>query len=182
MKTTNKYGKEVYLPDIKDTKPELMIEGILKELDVNYRKQFFFDIKGIRNKKFDFAVFNDDGLAYLIEFDGPPHYSADFYIQSGNREERARCHVARTMILAAEKDRIANERNAPLLRINYLQIEELRSLIKAYTWVFIDNAQESAKEISMVQMFDKYGWDFNYVKPSEMSKKEEAFLTERDSL
>lgn len=42
-----------------------------------------------------------------------------------------------------------------------------------------DNANEKAKEISMVKMLDKYGWDFDYVRPSETTKAEEVFLNER---
>ena len=31
----------------------------------------------------------------------------------------------------------------------------------------------------MVKMLDKYGWDFDYVQPSTLTKAEESFLKDR---
>lgn len=180
MKTViNKYGKKVFLPDCADTKPEKEIASFLDEIGVAYKTQFFFDEKGLRSKKYDIAVMNADEVAFLIEFDGPCHYDPNFYIESGNREERAICHVVRRMIADAEKDKIALSKGVTVLRTSYLQLEVLKELILSYIWVFVDGDKESAKEISMVNMFDKYGWTFDYVQPSSLSKEEQAFLEER---
>ena len=79
----------------------------------------------------------------------------------------------------AEKARIALDKGMPLLRINSLQERSVRDLILSYVWTFIDNSNEQAKEISMVKMLDKYGWDFDYVQPSTLTKAEESFLKDR---
>ncbi|MBQ6451733.1 MAG: hypothetical protein IJJ29_07400, partial [Solobacterium sp.] len=39
----------------------------------------------------------------------------------------------------------------------------LRDLIISYIWEFCDETNEKTKEVSMVKMLDKYGWDFDYV-------------------
>lgn len=57
---------------------EFVIEKILKENQQNYIKEYSFtDLKGSRGGKlrFDFAVFENNTLSYLIEFDGRQHYT-----------------------------------------------------------------------------------------------------------
>ena len=56
---------------------EMEIETILQENDINYSKQYSF--KGLLSPKdgllrFDFAVFKDNKLSHLIEFQGEQHY------------------------------------------------------------------------------------------------------------
>ena len=58
---------------------EKYIEGILKQHNYNYIKEYTFeDLVSDKNNKyklrFDFAVFKNNKLAYLIEFDGRQHY------------------------------------------------------------------------------------------------------------
>ena len=58
---------------------ENYIEGILKQHNYNYIKEYTFeDLVSDKNDKyklrFDFAVFKNNKLAYLIEFDGRQHY------------------------------------------------------------------------------------------------------------
>lgn len=81
--------------------------------------------------------------------------------------------------MIAEKDAIAVKHGVPLLRINEMHRDIMRDLILSWLWQFCDQADEKAKEISMVKMLDKYGWDFEYVRPSETTKAEELFLNER---
>ena len=57
---------------------ELEIERILKENKVVYQKEFTFnDLRGQEGSllRFDFAIFENEILSYLIEFDGEQHYS-----------------------------------------------------------------------------------------------------------
>ena len=50
---------------------ERIIESILKENNVEYKKQYSFDDCKYKNKlKFDFAVLKNDELLFLIEYDG----------------------------------------------------------------------------------------------------------------
>lgn len=180
MKAINKYGIEINLPGRKDTRPERLIETILHELGLNYQMQFYFDETGLRRKKFDAAVLGSDGKpSLLIEYDGAEHYDEEFFKDLGNRPERNKAHVVKVNLGDAEKAKIALEKGIPLLRINSLQEQNIRDLILSYVWTFVDNENEAAKEISMVKMLDKYGWDFDYVQPSELTKAEEQFLKDR---
>ncbi len=56
---------------------EKMIENILKELNIAFEKQFVFpDLKGdFDNLRFDFALFKDENLICLIEYQGEQHYN-----------------------------------------------------------------------------------------------------------
>lgn len=56
---------------------EQQIEKILKEQKISYQKEFIFSDLVSENNiplRFDFAVFENDKLAYLIEYDGEQHY------------------------------------------------------------------------------------------------------------
>lgn len=177
--TTNKYGQTIVLPNKEDTGLERIVESVLVEAGADYIKQFAFDKTGLRAKKFDFAVIKNRQIAFLIECDGAPHYTEEYYVSCGNRECRAKAHLVKRHLGDAEKDAIAVRHGLPLLRVNEMHRDIMRDLILSWLWEFCDQADEKAKEISMVKMLDKYGWDFEYVRPSETTKAEEIFLNER---
>lgn len=177
--TTNKYGQTIVLPNKEDTGLERIVESVLIEAGADYIKQFAFDKTGLRAKKFDFAVIKNRQIAFLIECDGAPHYTEEYYVSCGNRECRAKAHLVKRHLGDAEKDAIAVRHGLPLLRVNEMHRAIMRDLILSWLWEFCDQADEKAKEISMVKMLDKYGWDFEYVRPSETTKAEEIFLNER---
>lgn len=177
--TTNKYGQTIALPPKDNTKLEKEVEAVLREIGADYIKQYAFDETGLRAKKFDFAVINCGRIAFLIECDGAPHYKEEYYVNCGNRECRAKAHLVKRHLGDAEKDAIAVKHGHPLLRINEMHTGIVRDLIISWVWQFCDYSNEKAKEISMVKMLDKYGWDFEYVRPSETTKAEEVFLNER---
>jgi hypothetical protein len=55
---------------------ELKIITLLEENLIEYKTQFSFDdLRGVGNRKlkFDFAIFNNNSLSYLIEYDGEQH-------------------------------------------------------------------------------------------------------------
>lgn len=94
---------------------ELHIEKLLKENQVNYQREFSFnDLVSENNKplRFDFAIFENNKLSYLIEYDGEQHYSTK---TDGLWKD--------TMIKRQERDRIKNEyaltHKIPLYRIPY---------------------------------------------------------------
>ncbi len=177
----NKYGKIVHLPDTKNTFLENEVEHVLEELGVDYQKQYSFDEKGIRRYKYDFAVMDNGLPKLLIEADGEPHYSPDFFRSTGVRDCRCDAHVVKTMMSDANKDRIAAQKNIPLLRIRKEHLDNLRRLLISYIAITVDGISYSdCPEAAMVMAMDKYGWDFEYVYPSELSRKEEAFLLERE--
>ena len=54
---------------------EFIIEKILKENNVQYIKEYTFDDLQVINKlRFDFAIFRNNQLQFLIEFDGRQHF------------------------------------------------------------------------------------------------------------
>ena len=180
IETVNKYGQNILLPPKDDTKLEKLVSDTLNKIGVEYDCQFAFDETGLRAKKYDFAVKDRDRIAFLIECDGAPHYKEEFYVSCGNRECRAKAHLVKRHLGDAEKDAIALKHRLPLLRINDQHRDIVRDLVLSYIWEFIDQANEKTKEISMVKMLDKYGWDFEYVEPSELTKAEKEFLKDRN--
>lgn len=177
----NKYGKRITLPD-QTAQGEQLLEDILKEAGLNYKMQFFFDEKGLRTKKYDAAVLHKSGEpAFLIEFDGREHYDPGWYEALGTRPERCQMHVVKANINEAKYTRVALMHGLPVLRVSYNHLKVLRDLILAYAWTFIDEANPGdPQEVSAVKMLDRYGWDFDYVEPSEPGKTEAAFLRERE--
>lgn len=65
---------------------EEQIKQILEENHINYLKEFSFDDLCGDNKKlrFDFAIFVNDELKYLIECQGPQHFSSVNYFGGNN--------------------------------------------------------------------------------------------------
>lgn len=179
LQTINKYGQSVSLPAKDDTQLERLVANMLDEIGVEYDRQFAFDETRLRAKKYDFAVKDNNHIAFLIECDGAPHYKEEFYVSCGNRECRAKAHLVKRHLGDAEKDAIALRHGLPLLRINDQHSDIVRDLILSYVWEFIDQANEKTKEISMVKMLDKYGWDFEYIEPSDQTKAEREFLKDR---
>jgi hypothetical protein len=58
------------------SKGEEKIAKLLQENNIPFKKQYTFDnCRGINNGKlrFDFAIFNENGLSHLIEYDGWQH-------------------------------------------------------------------------------------------------------------
>lgn len=176
----NKYGKEIDLDALRHSAGEDKLKKLLPEFGVKWREQFAFDETGLRRHKYDAAVFREDGsLAFLIEYDGAPHWSAEWYEKAGTRPERCRMHVAKQMLSDAYKAEIAAKKGIPLLRINPMQDKEMHSLLVSWIWRFVDGDVHKSNEINAVKMMDKYGWEFSYIPPSEPSKDEARFLDER---
>lgn len=176
----NKYGKEIDLDALRHSAGEDKLKKVLNEIGVCWTPQWAFDQTGLRRSKYDAAVFRPSGeLAFLIEYDGAPHYDPEWYEKAGVRPERCRMHVVKQMLSDANKARIARDAGIPLLRISSVQDSEMRSLLLCWVWTFVNKETDRCTEISAVTMFDKYGWDFEYVSPSEPSKTEAAFLESR---
>ena len=102
---------------------EEVIRNILEKQNINYQREYTFD--DLRNPmtnhllRFDFAVFENSQLAYLIEFDGRQHFTGPEagWTQSSSLEE------------IQYRDKLKNEycakRNIPLKRIAYSELSNL---------------------------------------------------------
>lgn len=67
---------------MKNISSSIIIETLLKELDVNYQKEYSFkDLRGdTLPLRFDYAILNDTKVKCLIEYQGKQHYSPiDFF-------------------------------------------------------------------------------------------------------
>ena len=92
---------------------EDLIDRHLKSLNVDYKKQYVFsDCFYKKPLKFDFAVFNDDKVSLIIEYDGRQHYyPVDFFGGQKGFDDTVR----RDKI----KDEYCKLHNIPLLRLKY---------------------------------------------------------------
>ena len=75
-------------PSCKLSKGEKEINFILKENNINFKRQYYFkDLKHKSKLKFDFAILNDHNqLLYLIEFNGEQHYKFNTYFHKSAKD------------------------------------------------------------------------------------------------
>ena len=108
---------------------EIEIENFLKEKQINFISEYSFD--NLRspnsNKKlrFDFAIFKNNNLDFLLEYDGEQHFKPIEYF--GGQEE----YIKRT-IYDNLKFLYCQNHNIPLYRIYYNKEtkEELNKILK----------------------------------------------------
>lgn len=101
---------------------EHLIEKILQQNNINYIKEYTFkDLLSEKGKlyRFDFAIFKNNKLDFLIEFDGRQHYTGP----EGEWKERY------TLDDIQRRDKIKNDycinNNIILKRIPYFQINQI---------------------------------------------------------
>ena len=103
---------------LKQSHGELMVEQYLIEKNIQYKKEYCFSdllSKKGGHLRFDFAIFNNNELIYLIEFDGSTH----------NLEHLNGWLTKEKVLLQQENDEIKNtycqHNNLNLIRINSLK-------------------------------------------------------------
>lgn len=97
------------------SKNEGRIADILKELKINFKEQYTFKdlISGRVGDRliFDFAVFNDNTLLYLIEYDGQQHFNERHaWTTDGFKTTQRNDHL---------KNQYCFDHSIPLIRIPY---------------------------------------------------------------
>ena len=171
--TINKYGKEVVLPPQTGSVGVRRITASLDECGIPYEEEYRIDADGCRRSPFDIAVLKDGQPKLFIEYDGEDHYEIDFYLRTGVRPERCKAHVVKSAIADAKKNAIAARFGIPVLRINPLPDEMLRDRILSWVEVFVNVADtRKGNEVIMIDMLERYGFDFDYIPPSDMSRAE----------
>lgn len=115
--TPIKYNK------INRSKGEYKIRQYLKDKEITFEEQYsFVDCKDKHLLAFDFAIFKDDILIGLIEFDGQHHYYAiDFW---GGEE-----YLASVMRRDKIKNEYCKKNNIPLLRVPYWEEENIDNIL-----------------------------------------------------
>lgn len=102
---------------------EEKIKMILDENNINYIQEYHFD--NLRNSlsnrmyRFDFAIFKNNQLAYLIEFDGKQHFSGP---EASQKKTRTLEEIQQA---DEEKNNYCKNNNIILKRIPYFKISEI---------------------------------------------------------
>lgn len=121
--------RESRCPKCRNTsKGEIHISNILDDFKIKYIPQY--KLNGCKNKKslrFDFAIFKDDELYCLIEFDGRQHFEPVIF---GNQTY---LDSIENFKATKENDYIKNKycenNNIRLLRIPYKDMKSIRSIL-----------------------------------------------------
>lgn len=105
---------------------EMLIENYLKKIYCDYRTQYI-DLR-CRDKRalpFDFAIFSDNSLFGLIEFDGIQHFEP--VDKFGGFEG-----FEKTIYHDKIKTSFCNNNNIPLLRIPYFLEDEIEDMLRDF--------------------------------------------------
>lgn len=116
------------------SKTESLIGNILKSYTCDYKTQYIFeDCVYIGKLRFDFAVFKNQKLIFLLEYDGQQH--SEIVNFSGDKE-KAKKDFEALQVRDRIKDKYCADHNIPLYRIDYKEnnhIEEtLNSILNQY--------------------------------------------------
>lgn len=70
------------------------IEKILKKNNIKFKRQFSFsDLRDKQPLKFDFAIFKNNNLLFLIEYNGEQHYDKTSYYYSNILEKHDKMKI-----------------------------------------------------------------------------------------
>lgn len=106
------------------SKGEYKIEEYLIKNNITYRKQYrFTDCKFHRRLSFDFAIFKDDKLVYLIEYDGRQHY--EIIRAFGGLDGFIDGKIRDTI-----KNEYCKNNNIKLIRIPFTEINNIENILR----------------------------------------------------
>ncbi|MDT9337765.1 hypothetical protein P3F01_15505 [Clostridium perfringens] len=107
---------------------EIEIQNYLDKNNIHYEREFKFDdLKDKGFLRFDFAIFKDDQLVCLIEFDGEQHYKIKNF--GGISHEKALKKFNETQKRDNLKDKYCKEKNISLTRIHYTQFNDIKKIL-----------------------------------------------------
>lgn len=93
---------------------ELKIKQLLDSHNIEYKSEYIFE--DLPNRRYDFAIFKDNQIVHLIEFDGEQHYIETPFFKTTLKEQQD---------IDKEKTNFAISKNIPLTRIPYWKRETL---------------------------------------------------------
>lgn len=112
-----------------ESKGESRIRKVLTDLKLDFSKQYrFTDCRGEKYPlPFDFAVFKNGNLIFLIEYDGEQHFKPINF--NGISDEKAL--IAHQVVKKHDliKDKYCNSNNIKLIRIPYYEYENIFNII-----------------------------------------------------
>lgn len=101
------------------SKGEEKVNQILTELGISFRQEYsfkdFYTTKG-HPYRFDFAIFEDNQLKYLIEYHGKQHYKDGWKDKESLEEIQKRDNI---------KEQYCKEHNIPLIIIPYTDLSQI---------------------------------------------------------
>ena len=146
VKSTKYSGEEMF--------PRQRILDIFKSLHVMCKFRPCVLKPGFGNYQFDFGVYRkQDDLAFLIEYEGPRHYDVEL---------SSPMDIVYGYMANVKKTQAIAQAGLPVLHINKFHLPVLPDIFRVWVWQFIDNLKIRNKYISMIMMYDKYGWTFSH--------------------
>lgn len=107
---------------------EIEIQKFLEKSNLKYEREYSFDDLIYKDKlRFDFAVFNENKLLCLIEFDGIQHFKPKNF--GGISMEEAIENFKVIQKRDKMKDNYCKKKEINLIRIHYTQINEIEDLL-----------------------------------------------------
>lgn len=116
-------------PKCTSSKQENVIENYLVAENIKYEKQISFeDCKNVNKLKFDFGIYKENKLLFLLEFDGEQHFKPSMFGGKESGEEK----FARTKLNDEIKNEYCLKNGITLRRIHYRQNtkKELDKILK----------------------------------------------------
>lgn len=115
-----------------DSVGEMKISQILLKNGLNFKKEITFeDCRDKHPLPFDFGIYDkDDKLLCIIEYDGKQHFEPIRF--NGMTPERAKEAFEIGQIHDKQKNNYCTDKNIPLLRIKYTQIDMLDKIVEHF--------------------------------------------------
>lgn len=108
----------------KKSYPEQEIEDVLIKNHVDFKTQYIFkDCKNVSYLRFDFAIFKNNSLVFLLEYDGEQH----FYPVT--KYEKAQERLEETKYNDNIKNKYCKDNNINLKRIDYTKKKKLEQVV-----------------------------------------------------
>jgi hypothetical protein len=105
------------------SKGEFAVKNCLEEINIDFEMEYRIEECKYKSQlPFDFAIFNEEELALLIEYDGELHYKSS-EIFGGDET------LAITKLRDGIKTQYCIDNNIPLLRIPYWDFDNIESII-----------------------------------------------------
>lgn len=129
---------------------EQLISKYLQDNGYSFIKEYYFnDLKGEKEPlRFDFAIFNNNKLQYLIEFQGAQHFIYEEYFGSYDK-------FLLNQKYDKDKEEYCNKYSIPLLKI-IPNIYRQSSTNYANLPTIINEFEQELKENKNVKIFNKY--------------------------
>lgn len=128
---------------------ELAISLYLNENNIKYKKEYSFkDLIYKRPLRFDFALFDNDKLIGLIEFQGRQHFKDIKYFQNDSFEERK--------LKDEKKVEYCKSHNIPLLKIIPYDLDHSENNDYNSVGSIIEKFLQEIKGDNDVKIFDKH--------------------------